>query len=144
MAVTPTLGITDLGSMRLSFYMLTSAAVTRYDRLIVGMTNQLDSLTLNSYLPLDTICISEDQPDPMTKTWYNYQYDLAVLDTLTDKESYQYVVFVMEYDLNRSSSTATTGTSANLYVDDLQVAPIPTCETPMDVKASNYKKMHLH
>ena len=139
MAVSPALDMdNNLTDMRVSFNVL--AASEYYTRLIVGLTNQLDSLTLNSYLPLDTICIMLDQPDPQTKVWYPYNYDLTALDTLSNKESYQYVVFAVSRELNRQKETSTTGYSGGLYIDDLRVTPIPTCETPMDVKASNYKE----
>lgn len=138
MALSPEIDTEDMSALRLSFDVLQASAITQYPRLIVGVTQYPDSLTLDSFVPVDTICIPVDQVDPITKVWYAYQYDLTAIAALEGKENYKHVVLAVSRDLNRSSATATTGTSGGLYVDNLKLDFIPTCEPPVDVTAADY------
>lgn len=137
MAVSPTLDTEDISGLRLSFDALNAAANDNYRyKLVVGVTQYPDSLTLDAFVPIDTICIPEDFPDAKTKTWYSYQYDLDGLDTLTNLAAYKHIVFVADRNLQRSSPTSTSGTSGGLYVDNLLVESIPTCEYPTEIEVS--------
>lgn len=137
MAVSPTLDTEDISGLRLSFDALNAAANDNYRyKLVVGVTQYPDSLTLDAFVPIDTICIPEDFPDAKTKNWYSYQYDLDGLDTLTNLAAYKHIVFVADRNLQRSSPTSTSGTSGGLYVDNLLVEPIPTCEYPTGIEVS--------
>ncbi len=137
MAVSPTLDTEDISGLRLSFDALNAAGNDNYRyKLVVGVTQYPDSLTLDAFVPIDTICIPEDFPDAKTKTWYSYQYDLDGLDTLTNLAAYKHIVFVADRNLQRSSPTSTSGTSGGLYVDNLLVESIPTCEYPTEIEVS--------
>ena len=137
MAVSPTLDTEDISGLRLSFDALNAANNDNYRyKLVVGVTQYPDSLTLDAFVPIDTICIPEDFPDAQTKIWYSYQYDLDGLDTLANLAAYKHIVFVADRSLQRSSPTSTSGTSGGLYVDNLLVESIPTCEYPADIEVS--------
>ncbi len=131
MGITPILDTDDISRLRLSFDMMQYTALTTSMSMIVGVTQYPDSLTLDSFVPLDTINVA-DQPDAVAQRWYSYQYDLTGLDTLPGLANYKHVVFAMYRPLNSRSG--------GLYIDNLSVAPIPTCEAPANMKASDYKE----
>ena len=117
-----------------AFYALQTSA-TSYPRMIVGLAKDVpDSLSFTSFMVIDTICLPIDHANLVAKEWYKYEYDLSYLDTLQNKGEYKHIVLQMQRDLNRSSATATAGTSGTIYVDDLELYPIPTCFRPEKLK----------
>lgn len=135
MAISPRIAVSDISKMMLSFY-ASQTSSTYYPRMVVGLATEVpDSLSLNCFMPIDTICLQLDQTDMETKEWYRYQYDLSYLDTMMNKSAYKYIVFLMDRELNRSSATATSGTSGTILVDDVELMLTPTCFKPENVKA---------
>lgn len=121
----------DMSSLRISFDAL-SANVDETFQLVVGITRYPDSLTLDGFVPVDTISLPGSVSQPVEKKWYPFVFDLDGLSALENIEEYKHVVLASIRALNTNS--------AGLYVDNLIVEVIPPCETPTGVKVSSTRE----
>lgn len=139
MSVSPRLDVEDISKTQISFFARNNTSASyHYSRLIVGVTANPDSLMLDSFLPIDTICIPLDHPnDFVAGNWYKYKYDLSYLANDSLIKKYKHIVFTMDYSLNRSSSVATTTAAGYMAIDDVELALIPTCQKPDNLKIVN-------
>lgn len=129
-AASPALDIDDISKVQVSFFARNTTATYVNSKLIVGLTTTTDSLTLSSFLPVDTICPFVDFPDGYDVTnWYKYKYDFSFLADDTLVNEYKYLVFAMDRELNLNAA-GTSNAIGQIAIDNLEIELIPTCQKP--------------